>query len=123
MALDIRNIDADFYLRLNEGMGEPRACWRKARLRDMGRDDWMLVAIEPPVIGQPYGLGREDIYQLLLATRHQGQTLFPVSEWPAHVYVVRILDKSVLDQEEFGASQTEIIEWGVLHRTYEDAIA
>jgi hypothetical protein len=123
LTMDIRDISADFYLRLNEGAGEPRACWRKARLRDPYRDDWMLVAIEPPVIGQPYGLGDEDIYHLLLATRHQGQGLFPVSQWPAHVYVVRLLNKSILDQQEFDNPQTQLIDWGVLHRTYEDAVA
>lgn len=123
MTLDIRNISADFYLRLNEGEGEPRACWFKRRLRDTGRDDWMLVAIEPPVIGQPYGLGGEDIYHLLLATRHQGQSLFPVSEWPAHVYAVRLLNNSIPDGQEFDPAQTQLIEWGRLHRTYEDAVA
>lgn len=123
MTLDIRDISAEFYLRLEEGEGEPRACWCKRRLRDARRDDWMLVAIEPPVIGQPYGLGGKDIYYLLLATRHQGQTLFPVSEWPAHVYVVRLLDNSTLDQQEFDHAKTELIDWGVLHRTYEDAVA
>jgi hypothetical protein len=121
--MDIHNISADFYLRLNEGAGEPRACWCRGRLRDSCRDDWMLVAIEPPVIGQPYGLGGEDIYHLLLATRHQGQGLFPVSQWPASVYVVRLLNKSILDQREFDNAQTQLIDWGVLHQTYEDAVA
>jgi hypothetical protein len=121
--MDIRDISADFFLRLNEGTGEPRACWCKRRLRDKARDDWMLVAIEPPVIGQPYGLGEEDIYHLLLATRLQGQGLFPVSQWPASVYVVRLLNKSVLQQEEFDNAQTQLIDWGVLHRTFEDAVA
>jgi len=53
MTRDIRDLSADFYLRLNEGAGEPRACWRKGWVRYAGRDDLMLVAIEPPV---------EDIY-------------------------------------------------------------
>jgi hypothetical protein len=60
----------------------------------------MLVAIEPPVIGQTYGLGSEDIYHLLLATRWEGQTLWPISHWPTHVYVLRPLDKSVINQPE-----------------------
>jgi hypothetical protein len=64
-----------------------------------------------------------DIYHLLLATRHQGQGLFPVSQWPASVYVVRLLNKSILDQREFDNAQTQLIDWGVLHQTYEDAVA
>jgi hypothetical protein len=123
MSMDIRDISADFYLCLNEGAGEPRACWCKGRLRDSYRDDWMLVAIEPPVIGQPYGLGGEDIYHLLLATRHQGQGLFPVSQWPAHVYVLRMLNQSILHQREFSSTQTQLIEWGLVFRTYEEAVA
>jgi hypothetical protein len=121
--LDIRDIEADFYLRLDEGEGEPRACWYKGRLRDGHRDDWMLIAVEPPVIGQPFGLGGNDIYWLVLGTRWQGQTLFPVSEWPAHVYVLRLLSDSVLPQHEFDEHQTQLIHWGVLYRNYDDAIA
>jgi hypothetical protein len=121
-AMDIRDLKADFYMCLNEGTGEPRACWFKSRLRDPERDDCMLVAIEPPVIGQPYGLGCEDIYFLLLATRWQGQTLWPIAEWPVNVYVMRPLSKSILDQSEVDHTQTELIEWGVLHPTYETAI-
>jgi hypothetical protein len=41
MTMDITDIGADFYLSLNEGAGEPRACWRKGRLRGPNRDDWM----------------------------------------------------------------------------------
>jgi hypothetical protein len=122
--IDIGNVDAaDFYIRLGEGVGEPRACWSKQRLRDARRDDWMLVAIEPPVIGQPFGLGGENIYLLLLAARFQGQTLFPVSVWPALVYVVRPLSKSILSCTQFDDTQAQLIDWGVLHRTYEDALA
>jgi hypothetical protein len=121
--IDIRDISADFYLRLNEGAGEPRACWRRQRLRDVGRDDWMLIAIEPPVIGQSFGLGSEDIYLLLVATRHRGQTLFPVSVWPAHVYVARPLDKAILARSEFDDTQAQLMDWGVLHRTYQNALA
>jgi len=121
--MDIRDLGADFYIRLKEGTGEPRACWCKKRLRDARRDDWMLAAIEPPIVGQTFGLGDEDIYQVLLATRLQGRTLFPIAEWPAHVYVVRLLDRSIVDQQEFDDSQTQLIEWGVLYRTYEDAVA
>jgi hypothetical protein len=116
------NLDADFYLCLDEGSGEPRACWFKSRLRDAGRDDCMLVAIDPPVIGQPYGLGGEDIYYLLLASKWQGRTLWPISEWPFPVYVLRPLRKSILHDSEVDHTQMQLIEWGLLHRSYEDAI-
>jgi len=121
--MDIRDVGADFYLCLNEGTGEARACWFKGRLHDTGRgDDCMVVAIEPPLIGQPYGLGSEDVHYLLLTTRWQGRTLWPISEWPAHVYVLRPLTKFFLDQPEVDHTQTQLIEWGMLYRTYADAI-
>jgi hypothetical protein len=81
----------------------------------------MLVAVEPPVIGQPYGLGSEDIYYLLLAARWEGYTLWPISKWPTPVYVLRLLGKSAIGQPEIDQGEAQLIEWGVLHRTYEEA--
>jgi hypothetical protein len=60
----------------------------------------MLVGVEPPVIGQPYGLGSEDVYYLLLATKWEGHSLYPVSKWPTSVYVLRLLDESAIDRPE-----------------------
>ena len=122
--MDISDVDADFYLCMAEGAGEPRACWIKARVPDPAhpeRDDCALVGIEPPVIGQPYGLGAEDIFLLLLASKWDGHSLWPVSRWPAPVYVLRSLSKSILHQTEVDHTQTEIIDWGMLHRTYKEA--
>ncbi len=89
---------SDFFLSAageSEGLASPRACWEKARLKDQVRDDHMLVEIEPPLIGQGYGLGGQDITSLILSARHEGFPLFPVKEWPCHVYIARILDDTV----------------------------
>jgi hypothetical protein len=75
----------DFFLSSageSELLSEPRACWSRARLRDQVRDDYMLIQIEPPLIGQQFGLGDKDISQLIISARLQGDTLFPVSHWP-----------------------------------------
>ena len=80
---------------------------------------WLLY--EPPVIGQACGLGGEDMYHLLLATRWQGQTLWPISQWPTHTYLLRPLSKSAVDQMEIEENQAKLIDWGELHRTYEQA--
>lgn len=107
--------EPDFFLDgEGEGLNTIYACWRRKRLRDNVRDDYLLVDIEPPMIGQKYGLGGEDITQLILATRHQGVTLFPVTEWPAHVFVCRILDEGLLEQEVFEAHQIQMIAWAVI---------
>jgi hypothetical protein len=102
-------------------LAAPRACWQRARLRDAVRDDYMLVEIEPALKDRRFGLGATDITRLLLSTRHRGQTLFPVSEWPSSVYVTRIVDDTVLDTGMFTPGQVELIAWGALFRTREEA--
>jgi hypothetical protein len=74
----------DFFLASSEGyrLEEPRSCKCIKRARSDDRDDLLLVKVEPPIIGQPYGLGGRDIDTLLVATRHKGDSLFPIKEWP-----------------------------------------
>ena len=83
----------------------------------------MLVEIEPPLIGQNYGLGSQDITNLILSARHEGFSLFPVHEWPCHVYVARILDDTVTERLAFTRSQVEVIAWGMIFRTLDEANA
>jgi hypothetical protein len=91
-----------------------RACWTKERLKDEVRDDHMLIEIDPPIIGQAYGLGGSDIKYLVISCRYTNSTLFPVDEWPCHVYISRILDQNVLDTLKFSKEQIEIIAWGMI---------
>lgn len=114
----------DFYLSTAGEYGAlaaPRACWQKARLRDDTRDDYMLIDIQPALDGQRFGLGGKDITSLVLSSRHVGQTLFPPSEWPAFVYVARILDDAVFSSVSFTNEQVQLIAWGTVFRTPEEA--
>jgi hypothetical protein len=104
-----------------EPLATPRACWQNARLRDDARDDYMLIDIEPALSGQRFGLGATDITQLIISARHRGQTLYPISEWPFFVYVARIVDKAVFESHTFTREQVELIAWGTLFRTREEA--
>jgi hypothetical protein len=106
-----------------EPLAAPRACWEKARLRDNVRDDHMLIDIEPALDGQRFGLGADDITQLIVSARHRGQTLYPIAEWPFYVYVARIVDKAIIESREFTRKQVELIAWGTLFRTREEALA
>ena len=83
----------DFYLASTEGYGltPPRACYRIARLRGNRSDDYLVVRVEPPLIGQKYGLGATDIEIVVLATRHKGESLFPITHFPVSVHVARLL--------------------------------
>ena len=102
-------------------LSKPRACWFVRRLRDVNRDDYMLVRIDPPLIGQPFGLGATDITTLVLSTRHLGFSLYPVNGWPTNVYVARIVDPRVLDAESFTHEQVELIAWGEIFNDLEKA--
>jgi hypothetical protein len=53
----------DFYLASSEGYGmeEPRRGFAIRRLRGDHRDDYLLTRIDPPLIGQPFGMGAHDI--------------------------------------------------------------
>ncbi len=104
-----------------EPLAAPRACWERARLQDAVRDDHMVIDIEPALEGQSFGLGATDITRLIISARHRGQTLYPVSEWPFFVYVARIVDNTVLDSRTFTREQVELIAWGTLFHTREEA--
>jgi hypothetical protein len=99
----------------------PTACWAERRLRDSRRDDYMLVHIRPAIIGQKYGLGGSEIDRLVLSARLTGNTLYPIKEWPCHVYVMRILNGRILNSLSLDEGDVEMISWGTLHRTLDDA--
>jgi hypothetical protein len=107
----------DFYLSSTEqyDLEQPRRCWRVKRFpTDWRADDLLLVKIDPPVIGQGYGLGRRDIDLVVLATRHRGRTLFPISEWPIYVHVARPLIESPELRERVDPDELELIAWAQL---------
>lgn len=82
----------------------------------------MLIKIEPPLLGQHFGQGDKNIYRLIISTRLEGRTLYPISEWPAHVYVARILDPGIMDTGCFSKDQVELIAWATIFRTFGEAL-
>jgi hypothetical protein len=107
----------------NEELASPRACWLDGRLNGPQHDDHMLVEIHPPLIGQGYGLGGADITNLILSSKYEGVSLFPVTEWPCHVYIARLLDPLVIKTMTFTKEQIEVIAWGMIFRTLGEANA
>ncbi len=83
----------------------------------------MLVDVAPPVVGQRFGLGGRDITDLVISARYRGSTLFPVSEWPCHVYIARIRDPLIATTLTFTDGQVELIGWGMIFRSVADANA
>ncbi|MBC7251431.1 MAG: hypothetical protein H5T62_14255 [Anaerolineae bacterium] len=100
----------------------PRRCFVEERLVAAGRcDDYLRVRIEPPIIGQPYGLGDKDIEDVVLATRYAGSTLHPINEWPMTVFVCRIINEEVRHSGRASAEDLEVILIGELYRTLAEA--
>ena len=56
----------DFYLASSESyiLAGPRRCTVVKRPRGERRDDYLLISIDPPLIGQSFGLGDRDIGQV-----------------------------------------------------------
>jgi hypothetical protein len=90
------------------------------RVTNPGRDDLLLIRIDPPLIGQKYGLGEHDIDLVLIATRHLGETLFPIDSWPVYVHVARPLVDVPEKHDKLSTDQYESVAWAELYPT-EDA--
>ena len=85
------------------------------------RNDLMLIKITPPVIGQRYGLGGQDIEYLIIATRYSGTTLFPITEYPIYVHVARLVSNIPPVEVKISTKDLEPIAWAELYRTKEEA--
>ncbi len=102
-------------------LAEDRKCWFVRKLKGQGRDDCMLVEIHPPIIGQPFGLGGDDIFFVVLSPRWKKYSLSPLDRWPCPVYVYRILDKQVLEAHALEGNQVEVMAWGNIYPNLADA--
>lgn len=119
-----QNKQPDFYLASTECIGDlaqVRACWIRGRLSDKFRNDYMWINVSPPVIGQQFGLGDQDLHDLLIATRHSGFTLFPISEWPSYVFICQIISRKILTESKFTEKDIEMIAWGEIYRNQQEA--
>ncbi len=102
-------------------MGDPRRCWIIKSLETSKRRNYLLLKIDPPLIGQKYGLGSSDIDKVVVTTRYQGDSLMPVREWPIFVHVGRLLGKNLEDKNQLEDTDFEVIGWAELYRSEEEA--
>ena len=114
-----QQIEPDFYLASSEGYGLeiPRACHRIKRLAVTNRRDCLLISLEPPIVGQQYGLGDRDIACVVIAPRHAGSSLFPISTWPVFVHVARPLVADPELREVLDDGELEEIGWAEIYPT------
>ena len=94
---------------------KPRMCRMIKRLRSEIRDDLALVEIESPLPADVYGTSQE-LRQVILGARHQGYSLFPVTEWPLPVYICTLKDKIVPKEDAINSADLVILDLGEVRR-------
>lgn len=112
------NKHPDFYLTSSEGydLELTRSCYVIKPLSTINRNDYLLVRIKPPIIGQRFGLGAKDIDVVILAPRHIGVSIYPiVTEWPAAVHVARIRQVDYLPSDLVSDDELELIGWAEIY--------
>lgn len=99
----------------------PRRCYPVKRIRCGAQDDCLLIRIDPPLIGQRYGMGGRDIHQLIVAARLVGVSLLQIESWPVDVNIARPLVEHPERRDELRLDELETILWGELYPTEDEA--
>jgi len=110
------NQPPDFYLASTEGynLNQPRRCWRIRRLATQHRDDLLLIRAEPPVLSDSE---EETSDEVIITTRHEGASLFPITQWPVYVYVA-VPKTPIADSERIDAEGLRTVAWAELYPTW-----
>lgn len=114
----------DFYMASSEGqLAAVHKCFKIKRLHLKDRDDLLLIHIEPPLSGIRYNISSEEIDNIMIATRHRGETLFPIAKWPVSVYVLVPLIDDPEKVDELKENEYKLIAWAEIYRTELAAIS
>jgi hypothetical protein len=79
------------------------------------------VEIEPPLIGQKYGLGEHDLAEVIIIPRHEGDFIANVALGPVSVHVARSLVGNLRGREIIGDNELHLIAWAEIYKSEEDA--
>ena len=60
-------------------------------------------------------LFRSDLEQVILATRHEGSSLFVADIWPVYVHVARLVEKLKPYQGILKEADVELTGWGEIY--------
>lgn len=110
----------DFFLGSTEQrdtLAVVRAAWRREPLQGPDNAEFLWVRVEPPVLGQAFGLGAVDVSDLILSPHYAGDTLSPVSGFPLSIYIYRARVDRVFVARQFGWPEVEMVGWGEVYRT------
>jgi hypothetical protein len=111
----------DFYLSSTDyGLETPRRVRRIKRIAIGKRDDALLAEIDPPIAASTSKESNTSI--VILATRHTGCSLFPLSKLPLSVHVVKPLVENVQSRDHLELTEVRTIAWAELYKTEQDAL-
>ncbi|GIM81470.1 hypothetical protein [Salinispora arenicola] len=80
----------------------------------------VVAQLSPAVIGQDFNRN-SDIDTVILVARHEGVSLDPVNEFPCFVFISIPHAEFDAIRTPIGRHEIDIIGWGELYRTREDA--
>ena len=112
----------DFYLSSTDtyGLETPRRVRRIKRIAIGKRDDALLAEIDPPIAASTSKESNTSI--VILATRHTGCSLFPLSKLPLSVHVAKPLVENVQSRDHLELTEVRTIAWAELYKTEQDAV-
>ncbi|NYT96403.1 hypothetical protein [Salinispora sp. H7-4] len=80
----------------------------------------VVAQLSPAVVGQDFNRN-SDIQTVILVPRHGGASLDPVNEFPCFVFISIPRVEFDIIRTPIGRDDLEVIGWGELYRTREDA--
>jgi len=112
------------YLASNEVIPNlgPRKCKIMQKLWSEERHDYFLrMQIEPPITGRTFQIEQDEIDEVVVATRHVGTSLYPISNFPIVVYVCYIVNDVIRSTGNVSAKDLKILLVGEMFSNLEDA--
>lgn len=87
------------------------------------REHCTVVRLSPPIPRRVWNLEGTDIELVVLANRHAGETVVPVSSWPLCVHMlVPHSEINMASIQELTEADLLLNDWGELYRTHDDAM-
>src|SRR4051794_567121 len=86
-----------------------------------GPRDYLFAKVTPSIPGEIFGLGGQDINEVVFAARYIEEPLFPISTWPVSVYVNQLLVGRDAIESGIRVDQLRMLAWGELYETIDEA--
>ncbi len=101
---------------------KPRECVFLNELEFESGKKAIAAKLSPPIIGQNFGFGGNDIEYVVLTHRHEGEPVYPIKNFPCFVFVCCLESGERTDElKSVRSDDLKILAWGELYRTEEDA--